>query len=1136
MFPVSALPKDKANSGGPFDKAIEKAVKAIKTHSIQTKPERKPGRQNDPEYRAFLNRREFNPFLHSAWMLMAKSQFYNGDFLEAASSFSYISRLYETQPEIAIPANIWKARCFAEMGWFYDADEILSRLNYTQLSKNQRDWRSAVYADLLIKQKQYAEAIPHLAIAIQSERNKQQRTRQKYLLGQLYAATGQNESAYRVFREVAGSNAPYTLELSARIRQTEVYPGGDIERMSRQLNQMLRNRKNAEYLDQIYYALGNLYMTVPDTVKAIQSYESGVEKSVRGGIDKALNQLKLGDIYFNQRKFLNAQPNYSEALGQLKKSDEAYPRVAKRSEALDALVIHFEAVELQDSLQRLSRMPETERLAVVNKIIEDLINKEREDQARERQADYDARQSELLAQQQSIRPGVQPAASATMPQGGDPGAFYFYNPQAVTVGRNTFQQRWGRRSLEDDWRRRNRSGAVFDFNETPVMADNTDMQDADDFAWDSSDAPEVELTQPADAITASTDPKDPQFYLQQIPVTEEELVASDRIISNGLFNMGIIYKDMLEDSRLALETFETLNTRFPYNENKLMAYYNIYLIHWRENNMQLANLYKSRIRAEFPESDLAVAMADPDYEYNQRRMDFIQDSLYQQTYADYLDGRTMSIRRNYEWFATSFSQSKLMPKFMFLNALSFVQTNDAETFRVLLNELIDKYPQEDVSALASEMMRGFQRGLILSASGDNMLARGSLFNIRFRMDGEEIIPDSLLQFSVETATPHELLLVYPKGILNDNLLLFEVAGFNFGNYMIYDFGLERASIGEIGILRIKGFSNQEEVIQYLSRIQQPDGYAREWGQAVVMVPISEENYSILMKGKNLDEYMTFFESHFAQGNENLIAQWRLKQAEELEILPDDDGFGLLPATGDETIEETLTEETQQLPTELPVDFLETTLPADSVEAVSSEALSTPEADTVLDRTVDSANTIYNQAYDRMDNLSNTVDKISSDPIRWFLGLFKRNRSNNAIQEYAKQQEREERERQRQLKREQDEREKATRAEARLQEREQGELIKRQEAEERAALRARQQEQRELAKQRERERKQAEAERKRLIKEKEEEQKQTLKRRQEELKAREKARREELQRRERERRELQRQREQERRERLRTQGR
>jgi len=623
MHPVSALPKDKEKSGGPFDKSIEKAVKAIKLHSIQTKPERDGGKRNDPDYKAFMKRTEFNPFLHNAWMMMAKSQFYNGDFLEAASTFSYISRLYEAQAEVAIPAKIWKARCYSEIGWFYDAEDILSKINNEQLPKKQIDWYATVYADFLIKQKKYADAVPYMKIAVKAEKNKLQRSREKYLLGQMYAATEQKGMAYKTFGEVVSSTAPYVLELNARIRQTEVYPGGDIKKMTKKLNKMAKSSKNKEYLDQVYYALGNVYMTVPDTTKALESYELGSEKSTRNGIDKAMNQIQLGDIYFDMRKYVKAQPNYSDALGQLKKEDEAYPRVSKRSEVLDALVVHYEAVELQDSLQRLSKMTEEERLKVVEKIIEDLKKKEKEEQEKAEQAEYQEQRQQLQSQQKQTAKKTNPPPAVMPPSDG---SFYFYNQQAIANGKNAFQQKWGRRKLEDDWRRRNKTNLISDTAEETELVAETDTLQTEQVV--DTESLETDSLSAGTEKTLSEDLYDPQFYLQQIPVTEEDIEASNLIIQDGLYNMGVIYKEMLEDTDLAIETLELLNSRFPENENKMNVYYHIYLIYWKLNDMEMANIYKNKIRTEFPESDLAIAMADPDYEYNQKMMDVVQDSLY----------------------------------------------------------------------------------------------------------------------------------------------------------------------------------------------------------------------------------------------------------------------------------------------------------------------------------------------------------------------------------------------------------------------------------------------------------------------------------------------------------------------------
>ncbi|MCC8145352.1 MAG: tetratricopeptide repeat protein, partial [Bacteroidales bacterium] len=897
MYPVSALPKEKPNTGGPFDRSIEKAVKAIKTHSIQTKPERKSGKRNDPKYQEWMSRTEYNPFLHNAWMLLGKSQFHNGDFLQAASTFSYVSRIYNSQPEIGLDAKLWQARCYSELEWYYEAEDIIKRLDKNTLSNSLKDWYDTVYADLLIKQKRYGEAVPYLQTAIKAEKNKYQRTREKYLLGQVYAALGERDLAYNAFGEVSSANAPYILEFSAKIRQTEVFSGTDTAKITRQLRSMAKSSKNKDYLDQLYYALGNVYMSVPDTAKAIESYQLGVEKSVQQGIDKALNQIRLGDIYFNQKKFIEAQPNYAESLAQLKKEDESYPRVSHRSEILDELVVHLEAIQLQDSLLRLSGMSEGERLVVVEKLIEELRKKEEEERK-------SMERDEFLAEQENTRAelGVNRlntvGAGGVLPPGSE-NSFYFYNPQVVALGKNTFQQKWGRRKLEDDWRRRNKSNPMFDpFAEEELADTDTDMPDenADEvFAEEGTEEgilPEEEMAQ------LSTDPYDPQYYLQQIPVTEEDIAASNLIVADGLYNAAVIYKEKLEDMPLAIATFENLNNRYPGNENKLMAYYHVYLIYLKEGNTAMSNMYKQKIRTEFPDSELAVAMADPEYEYNLRMLYVLPESLYQEAFEAYMNNNTNKIRQIYQEMYSKYNQSPLMPKFMFLNALSYVQQNDANGFKEQLRELINRYPEADVSVLAAEMMKGFQKGLIL-ATGDNTLARGGLFNIRFGElgeDGEPLVDISEITFSPDTEKPYVLMMVYSQGSINENMLLYTVASFNFGNFTVNDFDLEKTTMGQIGLLQVKGFNNFREITQYIEMIYAPEGYANELEQAVLIVPMSVENYEILMKGKSLEEYMDFYEEHFAKSNQELVDRWRLKQEQELE-----DSFD---ETEEEIIEET----------------------------------------------------------------------------------------------------------------------------------------------------------------------------------------------------------------------------------------
>ena len=1114
MFPVSSLPKEKPTTGGPFDKAIEKSVKSIKSHSIQTKPEKKSGKRNDAKYKEFMSRTEYNPFLYRAWLLMAQSQFQNGDFLQAASSFSYISRLYSTQPEISNEAKMGQARSYAEMGWYFEANEILSKIDSLALSKKQSDWMATLNADLLIKQKQYREAVPYMQTAIKAEKNKLQKARQKYLLGQMYTRLGENDLAYKTFGEVSSASVPYVLEFSAKIRQTEVYSGSDTAKIIKQLRKMAKSSKNKDYLDQVYYALGNVYMSIPDTIQAVASYEKGVEESTQNGIDKAFNQIQLGDIYFQQRKYVQAQPNYSEALGQLKKEDTAYPRVSKRSEVLDELVVFHEAVELQDSLLHLSKMTEKEQLAVIDKIIEDLIKKEKEEQEK-------AEREEFLAKREENRPSrnSQPSlasATGTAVAPADANLFYFYSPQVVAVGKSNFQQKWGKRKLEDNWRRKNKTNPLSDQfaeEENNELSEEMQGNEGDENLEANEEALIDEI-----GVELSTDIKDPQFYLQQIPKTEEDIEAANLIIADGLFNMGVVYKDRLEDASLALETFETLDTRYPENENKLMAYYHTYLIYLRDGNMEMANQYKQKIRFTFPESEYAIAMADPDYERNLRMMDIIPDSLYRETYDAYLNGNVSIVRENYEQISTKYNQSNLMPKFMFLNALSYVQTNDAEAFKEQLKDLIDKYADADVSVLAAEMMKGFQRGLLLSASGDGMLARGGLFNIRFGGEGEFAESDSLLTFSTEVNTPSQLLLIYPHGNLNDNLLLYTVAGYNFGNFRVTNFDLEQTTVGEISILHIKGFNNLEQVLQYIHMAHQPEGYAQSLEQEVIFVPISAENYTTLMKGKSLDEYMTFFEENYGEGNQNLIGKWKLKQQKELEVASEkvEEKTEELPETKEPVIEK---EEKPVVPEISTPDTTVPLTPSTPEEPADNPTIQEPSNE--IDEKVDD---IYNQASDTMDSVNSTMDEIANDPVRGVLNLFKKKPS-NAIDEFVKQQEKEEKERQKQLKKEQQAKEKEERELAKQKEKEEKERLKQKVEEEKALLKEKEEEKKRVQKakddekkqkkeeqelkqkQREEERKLKEKERNEAQKEKEKARRETQKQKEEERKAKEKARKE-----------------------------
>ncbi|MBQ4231376.1 MAG: tetratricopeptide repeat protein, partial [Salinivirgaceae bacterium] len=586
MHPAEAKNYPKApQPEGNFTRSIEKAQKAIQLHSLKKRPKRKSGKA-DAKYKAWLKREEFNPFIHNAWLLMAKSQYMNGDFLGAASTFYYISKHFTWLPETTLEARLWQSRCYSAMEWTYEAENLLVHVKPADLtSKRLVEAYNFAYADYYTKTADKSKAIPYLTAAASMAKGSQ-KTRLNFLLGQLYALEGNRELAYKAFGVAAGSNsAQYRTKFNARIKQSEVYAGKNIEPEVKSLKRMTHYGRNKEYLDQIYYAIGNLYLSRNDTVHAVENYVLANEKSTRNGIDKAINNITLGGIYFNQHLYDKAQPCYSEAIPQIPETYPNYETLKRRSDVLDELAVYSQNVTLQDSLLRLSAMSEADQLKVVNKIIEELKKKEKEAAEQAQMEDY-------LANQNAAGNGLN-NSGANAPKSfvmNSDNSWYFYNTSVRNAGKTDFQKRWGSRKLEDNWRRRNKSSFdMSDFSDTPEAGD--DSLPADSLANADDNRTPEEIKKEKEQLAHEQDPHFPEFYLKQIPKTDEERQTSNDVIQEGLFNMGVILKDKLEDFAAAKTEFDRLLSRYPDNVYRLDVYYNIYLMMMRQGKTREAEKY-----------------------------------------------------------------------------------------------------------------------------------------------------------------------------------------------------------------------------------------------------------------------------------------------------------------------------------------------------------------------------------------------------------------------------------------------------------------------------------------------------------------------------------------------------------------
>ena len=862
LFPVGNK-NSRALGKGNFDRTIEKMEKTIKQHSIKAKPEWKKSRRKTAKDKEWLGRREYNPFLWKAWLMMGQAQYQKGEFEEAAATFSYMSRLYLTQPLQNGIARAWLARCYTELDWLYDAEDVIRNMSRDSIHyKAQNDWDAAL-ASYYLKSGEFEKAVPYLRKTIRHEHHRIQKAREWFLMGQVQSTMGNREEAYKAYQKVIRQNPPYELEFNARIAQTEVMAKGNYKKMINRLKRMARSDNNKDYLDQVYYAIGNIYLMQNDTARAIGAYEKGNEKATRSGIEKGVLLLKLGDLYWIKEKYNDAQRCYGEAIGLLDKERKDYEELSKRSKILDELVPHTDAIHLQDSLQELANMPEKERLAAIDRVIEALKKKEKEERDKALEAEVEKAQQKQGAVGNRNQ---KPTTNTQQPTAKD-GQWYFYNQMTVNQGKQTFQKQWGKRENADDWQRANKT-VVGNLN----MEESAEPTDSLEQAMEN---PDTDATVLSDSIAENTaiddslanDPHNREYYLAQIPFTDEQKTASNAIIMDGLYNSGVIFKDKLENFGLAKKQLERLTIQYPEYEQMDKAWYHLFLLYSRMGDTQQAENCLTLMKDNFPESELTILLTNPYFEENARFGEHLEDSIYGVTYEAFKEDRHEVISANAKLSAERFPLGENRPKFIFINGLSMLNQGDAKGCISELKTVVEKYPKSEVSEMAGMIIKGIQEGRSLSGGSFDIDDFWSHRDITLAQDSTS--RDTL---SADRNVPFLFILIYQPDSVNENQLLFEMARFNFSNFLVRNFDLEVEHHQGFSRMIIRGFMSFDEAQQYARQLWKSEKISAMLRHCRNLI-ISEHNLTLIGTRYSYKDYDEYYQKTFSTlqiSNEELL--------------------------------------------------------------------------------------------------------------------------------------------------------------------------------------------------------------------------------------------------------------------------
>ena len=797
LYPVSDHKAAEASTS-QMDKMIEKCRKCIKLHSIKAKPKPDPKKRQDPKYKKWLEQEEFNNQMDNVWIRLGESEFSKGDFIGSIGTFNYIIKHYDYDADVVAQCQLWVARAYAEMGWQYEAEDMLNKVNVDALSRKHSSQYASTKADVLLKGKQYHEAIPFIKLALPDQKRKVYKPRFEFVLGQIYQMEGRNKEAIDAYKKCIKMIPPQDMEFQAQINKAILQGKSSV----RSLQKMAKLSKYKDQLDNIYGAIGDIYLAEKDTAKALENYQLGIDKATQAGTAKAAILIKAGDLYYTIRNYENAQPCYQEALNIISAEHEDYARLRKLSETLDALIAEYNVVVLQDSLQALAKLSPEEQRKVAEKIVADLIEAEKK-----------AEEEALIAQREAENSGLLSVDTRNMLGGGGGAAadWYFYNEQLMRSGKQQFAKQWGNRPLEDNWRRISKA----------VMSSLWNDTNEDDLEVPNDSIPSDSIGNNQPKI--ETDNHKPEFYLQQIPKTGEDLAISDSLIANALFNLIFIYQDEIGDQELADETYAEFKRRFP-------------------NDTRVEEINNQR-------------NPDPEMIAKLRKMLAEQDSLYEQTYEAYKRSEFAQVKANKNYAEEAFPMSPLMPRFLFLNAVAVARTDGQDAFVVALRDMVTRYPENELSAMAKDMLAMMGQGME-SQKGD---MKSDLEQLRAEREEETPETDETIAYSKNRNTQSLILLELPEADeAKLNKLLYEVALFNFSQFLIRDFELQKMPVWQEGCaLRISGFESLDETTWYLGLVAKNEDLSRFiQKEKITSLCITDENYQLIPK-LGLEEYKTF---------------------------------------------------------------------------------------------------------------------------------------------------------------------------------------------------------------------------------------------------------------------------------------
>lgn len=800
-----------------MDRTIEKDAVCIQKHSMR------------------FNNKEYVRWIDNAFIDMGKAHFYKQDYVPARRTFEYAATQYRNSPD-RFTATLWLAKTYIATKQFEKAEAMLQSILVAmdkgeKIPKYVRTNIDLVYADYYIAMGKDNDAVKYLRSSLLSARGKYNKTRAMFILGQIYKNQNDKPRATEQFKNVIKKHPSYEMTFEARMNLARCYDA-DTSTIMKMLNKMLKDNKNNDFKDRIYYAMADVALENNNEKAGVKYLRKSVAASTTNNMQKIKSSLDVADILFANNDYVLSQAYFDTAVMTMDRSYPGYDSLLNLSVMLTDLVSNLTVYYTQDSLLRLADMDSIKRNAIIDKVIEDY----KEEQKRLEE------QREI--EKQIAMNGGNEKPTSMVPDGNE-GNWYFYNTATRTRGANDFKTKWGNRMLEDYWFISNKQSFAQEEEQMEELSEEELAKMSDEERQNYLKGLEISRD------TTQYTQLDRGYYLKQIPFTQQAKDQANAQIAEALNNIGFMYYSDLQDYQRSIEAYTEFTDRYPDNSNEVSAWYYLYKMHSVRKETADAEKYKNLVLTKYPDSNQAKIILDPDYFVKEHEKGAEAEQLYSKTFEAYQNGQYQRVMMNVKKARQNYADDTLyMPRFEFLNAISLGYVEVVDSMAYSLLNLIQKYPESSIKPFALDVL----------LRANDMYNLG--LNIESARPKDEQIQEKESPYTFRPNDEYYVMVICNKKV-RINPLKVRISDFNKNNFRMDQLKIKNVMLNkDDALLYVEKFENVDKAIDYRTAMFLNDyvfgGIDKENYQVII---ISVSNYPIFYQEKNVEDYLEFWHQY-----------------------------------------------------------------------------------------------------------------------------------------------------------------------------------------------------------------------------------------------------------------------------------